>query len=52
MDGNWSKAFAEWKFDYLIHSYLTVLLWVLIIFGIPILIGVAWWLRHEMKTAE
>jgi hypothetical protein len=50
-DGNWSKPFADWNIDYLIHSYLTVLLWLLIIFGIPILIGVAWWIHHEMKRA-
>ena len=49
LDGNWSKPFAEWKFDYLIHSYLTVLLWLLIIIGIPILIGGVWWIRHEVK---
>lgn len=52
LDGNWSKAFAEWKFDYLVYSYLTVLLWILAIFGTPILIGGTWWLWHKMKKAN
>jgi hypothetical protein len=52
LDGNWDKPFAEWKFDYLIHSYLTVLGWLLLIFGIPILIGTAWWIWHKMKKAD
>jgi len=49
LDGNWNKAFADWTFDYLVYSCLWALIWVLIIFGIPILIGGTWWLRHEMK---
>jgi hypothetical protein len=49
LDGNWGVPFATWKFDYLVYSWLWALIWVLVIFGIPILIGGTWWLRHEMK---
>jgi hypothetical protein len=48
-DGNWNVAFATWTFDYLVYSWLSALIWVLIIFGIPIVLGVIWWIRHEMQ---
>jgi len=48
-DGNWNVAFATWTFDYLVYSLLSALIWVLIIFGIPIGLGIIWWIRHEMK---
>jgi hypothetical protein len=49
LDGNWNVAFATWTFDYLVYSCLWALIWVLIIFGIPIVIGGTWWLHREMK---
>ena len=49
LDGNWDVPFATWTFDYLVHSCLWALIWVLIIFGIPIGLGATWWIRHEMK---
>ena len=49
LDGNWDKAFATWKFDYLVYTYLWALIWIAIIFGIPMLIGGTWWIIHEMK---
>jgi hypothetical protein len=49
LDGNWNIAFSTWTFDYLVNSCLWALIWVLIIFGIPIAIGGTWWIRHEMK---
>jgi len=49
LDGNWNVAFATWTFDYLVYSMLTALIWVLIIFGIPIGLGIIWWMRREMK---
>jgi hypothetical protein len=48
-DGNWNAAFATWTFDYLVYSLLWALIWILIIFGIPIAIGIIWWINHEMK---
>jgi len=49
LDGNWNVAFATWTFDYLVYSCLWSLIWILIIFGIPMAIGGTWWIRHEMK---
>ena len=49
LDGNWDVPFATWKFDYLVYSYLTALIWVLLIFGIPIAIGGTWWLLYGMR---
>lgn len=49
LDGNWNVPFATWTFDYLVYSCITVLIWILIIFGIPIAIGATWWIHHEMK---
>jgi hypothetical protein len=49
LDGNWSLAFGEWTVDYLVLCYLTALLWVAIIFGIPITLGVIAWAYSKMK---
>jgi len=49
IDGKWNVAFATWTLDYLVYSCLSALIWVLIIFGIPIALGIIWWIRHEMK---
>jgi hypothetical protein len=49
VDGNWNVAISTWTLDYVVYSMLTILVWGLVIFGIPIAIGVIWWIRHEMK---
>jgi uncharacterized MAPEG superfamily protein len=49
IDGNWSVAIATWTFDYVVYSMLWILIWTLVIFGIPATIGVIWWIHHEMK---
>jgi len=49
LDGNWNVPFANWTFDYLVYSCLWAFIWVLIIIGIPLLIGGLLWIRHEMK---
>ncbi|MCK5261544.1 MAG: hypothetical protein KAJ44_05145 [Thermoplasmatales archaeon] len=49
LDGNWNVPFATWTFDYLVYSCLWALIWILIIFGIPMALGGIWWIRHEMK---
>ena len=49
LDDNWNLAFKDWKFDYLVNSYIWALIWVLVIFGIPILIGGSWWISQKMK---
>ncbi len=49
LDGNWNIAISTWTLDYVVGSMILILEWALIIFGIPIAIGVIWWMRHEMK---
>ena len=49
IDGNWNVAFAFWTLDYVVYSMLWILIWILVIFGIPAAIGVIWWIRHEMR---
>ena len=52
LDGNWDVPFATWTFDYLVHSCLWALFWVLIIVGIPISLGVIWWIYHLMEKTS
>jgi hypothetical protein len=49
IDGNWNVPFATWTLNYVVDSMISILIWSLIIFGIPIAIGIIWWIRHEMK---
>jgi hypothetical protein len=49
LDGNWNVAIATWTVDYVVGSMVLILEWVLVIFGIPIAIGVIWWVRREVK---
>jgi len=49
VDGNWNVAIATWTLDYVVGSMITILIWTAVIFGIPIAIGIVWWIRHEMK---
>ena len=47
-DGNWNVAVATWTLDYLDSSLLSVLMWIIIIFGIPgIVIGLIWWIANK-----
>jgi hypothetical protein len=50
-DGNWSTPVAQWEFNYLVYSYLWSLLIVLVIIGVPMLLGGIWWIRHEMNKS-
>ena len=52
LDGNWDKPFATWKFDYLVYSYLTALIWVLLVFGIPMAIGGLWWIFYGKEKGK
>ena len=49
IDGRWNVAIATWTFDYVVYSMLWILIWTVIIFGIPVAIGVLWWIHHEMN---
>ena len=48
VDGNWNVAISTYTLDYVVGSMVTILLWIVAIFAIPAIIGVVWWIRHEM----
>ena len=49
IDGNWNVAIATWTLNYVVDSIITILVWMAIIFGIPIAIGLIWWMHHQVK---
>jgi hypothetical protein len=50
VDGNWNVAISTWTLDYVVGSMITILIWSAVIFGIPALIGVIWWINHEKNN--
>ncbi|MFX1577150.1 MAG: hypothetical protein ACFFCF_08235 [Promethearchaeota archaeon] len=52
LDGNWFTKFASLPIGYFIYTWLFVLVWALIIFGIPAaIIGLIWFATKYKKTA-
>jgi hypothetical protein len=49
VDGNWNVEISTYTLDYVVGSMITILIWILVIFGIPAAIGLIWWIRHEMN---
>jgi len=49
VDGNWNLPFATWTFNYFVYSLVWVFVWIVVIIGIPLLLGSIWWLQREMK---
>ena len=49
VDGNWNVPIASYSLNYVVTSMITILEWVAVIFGIPLAIGLTWWIHHEMK---
>ncbi len=49
VDGKWYVAISDYTLDYVVSSMITILIWILVIFGIPAVIGLIWWIRHEMS---
>jgi len=49
IDGNWNVAIATWTLNYVIYSIISILIWIAVIFGIPIAIGIILWMHYEMK---
>jgi len=47
VDGNWNTAISTWKLDYVVGSMITTLIWTAVIFGIPLAVGLVWWIHHE-----
>ena len=52
LDGNWGLVFSEWSLDYLVYSYLTVFAWFALIAGIPLLIGLVWWIHSQIQKSS
>ncbi len=49
LDGNWNVAIASWAFDYVAYSFLWVFIWIAVLIGIPVSIGLIWWAHHEIN---
>jgi hypothetical protein len=52
IDGNWNVAIATWTLNYIVYSMISILIWMAVIFGIPIAtIGIIWWMwiRHKKE---
>jgi hypothetical protein len=49
IDGNWNVAIGSWTLDYVVYSVLWILIWIIIIFGIPAAIVAIWWISREMR---
>lgn len=50
IDGKWSVPIASFTLDYVVGSLLIILVWGVIIIGIPAAIGLTWWIRRETRT--
>lgn len=49
LDGNWNVAIATWPLNYVVDSMVTILVWGVIIIGIPAAAIGLIWLSREMK---
>jgi hypothetical protein len=49
VDGNWNVAISTWTLDYVVGSMITILVWTIAIFAIPAIIGIIWWISHEIN---
>lgn len=49
VDGNWNVPISSFTLNYVVSSMFAVLLWSLIILGVPAAAALAWWLNREMK---
>ena len=50
IDGNWATEFGNLNIRYFVDAWITVFIWVLIIFGIPILIIATIWFLNKYGT--
>jgi hypothetical protein len=49
LDGNWNVAISIYTLNYVIGSMFTILIWIVAIAAIPAIIGLIWWIRHEIN---
>ncbi len=52
VDGNWNVAISNYTLDYVVGSMITILILIAVIFGIPIALGLIWWIHHVKKTPQ
>jgi hypothetical protein len=49
LDGNWNVAISTYNLNYVVGSIFAILIWIVAIASIPAIIGLIWWIRHEMN---
>ena len=49
VDGYWNAPLSSFTLNYVVGSMVTILVWTAVIFGVPIAIGVAWWVNRELR---
>jgi hypothetical protein len=52
VDGNWNVAISTWNLDYVVGSMVTILLWTVVIFAVPAVIGLVWWISHKTDKPQ
>jgi hypothetical protein len=52
IDGNWNDAISSWSLKYVVDSMVTILVWGIIIFGIPAIIIGLIWIGRQIKKSE
>jgi hypothetical protein len=50
-DGNWNVAMSTWTVDYVVYSFITILVWVAVILGIPAVIVLIWWISRGRRRS-
>jgi hypothetical protein len=50
-DGNWNAPFSSYTLNYVVGSMITILAYVAVIVGIPVAVGLTWWISRHMKSA-
>jgi hypothetical protein len=49
VDGNWNMVISNYTLNYVVGSMVIILAWIAVIFGIPLAIGLIWWMRRVVK---
>ena len=50
IDGKWNVPIANFTLDYVVGSMVTILIWGLVIFGIPAVLALIWWIRRSTMS--
>ncbi|HEV2225436.1 MAG TPA: hypothetical protein VGR56_01375, partial [Nitrososphaerales archaeon] len=51
LDGKWNTPISSFTLDYVVGSMFTILLWGLVIVGIPAAIAATWWLTRGTRKS-